>query len=313
MKIGIIGGGFGRGLASVAARAGHEVVLCSRRPLADDADGRICTASLAAVFERDLVFLAVPSSRLQALIEEVVHHVNGRHSVVHVSRGLLGPELQTVCQSLVAATSVRRVGVLAGPLSDAVLKQGTPGGAIVGSDYPEVIDVVRDALGGPNLRVYGTSDRQGVELAAALTGILLFALGYGHGMGFGPSTLGLLAARGIAEVLRIVRELGGQPETLTGLAGFGDLMAAVAGDGRPEWALGATMAKGVSTGQARETVRANVEGTEIVAHLQAFAHARGFELPLVDALDAVISGRVSGDEAVRSLMSRDVNDEGIAL
>lgn len=311
MRVGVVGGGFGRGLAAVVARAGHEVALCSRRSLDDDAGGLICSVDLREVFAEELIFLAVPSEHLDWLLGELVGLVDGRHRLVHVSRGLIGSELQTVCQALVERTSARRVGVLAGPLSRGVLHEGNPGGAIVGSDYPEVIDAVREVLGGPKLRIYGTEDRQGVEVCAALTGVLLFALGFGKGMGFGPSTLGLLAARGMAELLRINRALGGRGETMSGLAGFGDLMAAIAGDGRPEWELGSAMARGASAGQALKALQGNVEGTRVIDHLCGFGATRGIELPLVEGLARVLRGEESGADAVSRLMSRDVRDEGL--
>ena len=311
MRVGVIGGGFGYGLAVAVARGGHEVTLCTRRSFESLRPGICVSTSLDEVLRNDLVYVAVPSPSLAALLDELVHLVDGRHRLVHVSRGLIGTELKTVCQVLVQRTSARRVGVLAGPLSDAVLREGGPGGAVVASDYPEVIRCVRETLGGPRLRIYGSTDRQGVEVGAAMTGILLFALGFGAGMGFGPSTLGMLAARGMAEIVRVTRTLGGRAETLTGLAGFGDLMSAVAGDRRPEYALGEAVAKGLSPGEAQQTVKAHVEGAKIIDDLCAYASSRRLELPLVVALGGVLRGELSGEQAVERLMSRAVGGEGL--
>ncbi|MGB1700915.1 MAG: NAD(P)-binding domain-containing protein, partial [Nannocystaceae bacterium] len=183
MQVGVIGGGFGYGLAMAVARGGHEVTLCTRRSFEKLAPRVSVTDSLSEALAHELVYLAVPSPSLEKILDELVHVVDGRHRLVHVSRGLIGAELQTLCQVLVQRTSARRVGVLAGPLSDAVLRDGNPGGGVVASDYPEVIRYVRETLGGPRLRIYGSADRQGVEVGAAMTGILLFALGFGAGMG----------------------------------------------------------------------------------------------------------------------------------
>jgi len=311
VRVGVIGGGFGRGIASAVARGGHDVTLCTRRSFETLSPGISVTTSLEETLQGELVYLAVPSPSLGTILEQLVHLVDGRHRLVHVSRGLVGTELKTICQVLVQRTSARRVGVLAGPLSDAVLREGNPGGGVVASDYPEVIRYVRETLGGPRLRIYGSADRQGVEVGAAMTGILLFALGFGAGMGFGPSTLGMLAARGMAEIVRVARELGGRAETLTGLAGFGDLMSAVAGDGRPEYALGEAVAKGQSLGEAQKSLKAHVEGAQIIDYLCAFAASRRLELPLVVALGSVLRGEISGEQAVERLMSRAVGGEGL--
>ena len=311
MSVGVIGGGFGYGIAAAVARGGHQVSLCTRRSFEALPGGISVSGSLEEVLRHDLIYVAVPSPSLPSLLDELVHLVDGRHRLVHVSRGLVGVELKTVCQVLVQRTSARRVGVLAGPLSDAVLREGSPGGAVVASDYPEVIRCVRETLGGPRLRIYGSADRQGVEVGAAMTGILLFALGFGAGMGFGPSTLGMLAARGMAEIVRVTRELGGRAETLTGLAGFGDLMSAVAGDRRPEYALGEAVAKGISPGEAQANLNAHVEGAKIIDDLCEFVNSRRLDLPLVVALGGVLRGEISGEQAVDRLMSREVGGEGL--
>ena len=123
--------------------------------------------------------------------------------------------------------------------------------------------------------------------------------------------LGMLAARGMAEIVRVTRTLGGRAETLTGLAGFGDLMSAVAGDRRPEYALGEAVAKGLSPGEAQQTVKAHVEGAKIIDDLCAYASSRRLELPLVVALGGVLRGELSGEQAVEQLMSRAVGGEGL--
>ena len=134
MRVGVIGGGFGYGLAVAVARGGHEVTLCTRRSFEKLGPGISVTPSLAEALAHDLVYLAVPSPSLEMILGELVHIVDGRHRLVHVSRGLIGADLQTLCQVLVQRTSARRVGVLAGPLSDAVLRDASPGGAVVASD-----------------------------------------------------------------------------------------------------------------------------------------------------------------------------------
>ncbi len=110
---------------------------------------------------------------------------------------MLGPELDTVSEVLGSRTPCRRVGALAGPLVANNLAGGHPGGAIIGSAFPEVIEAVTDAIGGPRLRVYGTDDVVGVEVASALVGLVALALGYSMtaslgGLGIGMDLLRLL-------------------------------------------------------------------------------------------------------------------------
>src|SRR5690606_27838602 len=107
----------------------------------------------------------VPSVHVGALAVELGAHLDGSHLLVHVSRGLLGDELETLTHLLRETTPVRRVGALAGPLVAKALIEGQPGGGIVGSLFPEVADAVCDAIAGKRLRIYRTDDVVGVEIA----------------------------------------------------------------------------------------------------------------------------------------------------
>jgi len=303
------GGGFGRSLATQVARVGKRVTLWSRelRELANP--GVHPTTRVAEVAEAELIFVAVPSIHVAEIAREVGQHLDGAHFMVHVSRGLLGPELGTITQLLREATPCRRVGVLAGPLVARALADGEPGGGIVGSLFPEIGEAVRDAIGGPTLRVYSTQDVIGVEVASAMVGLLALALGYAQGRGFGPSTTAVLATRGMAEAARIGVALGAEERTFSGLAGYGDLMACVAGDGRPEYAFGRALAEGLPLGEAAGRAGAFVEGTSIAANARSFAERRGFEAPICTAMAALLSGQANEADVLAQLMTRPMRRE----
>jgi glycerol-3-phosphate dehydrogenase (NAD(P)+) len=189
------------------------------------------------------------------------------------------------------------------------LEQGEPGGGIVGSLFPEIGECVRDAIGGPTLRIYSTQDVIGVEVASALVGLLALAIGYAQGRGFGPSTTAVLATRGMAEAARIGVACGAEERTFSGLAGFGDLTAAVAGDGRPEYAFGRAIAEGLPLPKAAERAGAFVEGTSIAANAAEFASRHGFEAPICSAMSALLSGQASTADVLVQLMTRPARRE----
>lgn len=307
--IAIVGGGaFGRALAIAAARSGADVVLWSRRDVALPA-GVVRTTSLADVARADLLFVSVPSSHVEKVAAELGAHLEGRHLVVHVSRGLVGEGLLPVSRVLRTATAARRVGCLAGPLGAAALAEGLPGGGIVGTEFPDVSDGVRAAIGGKALRLYETEDVTGVEVASAMVGLLALALGFARELGFGPGTLAVLMTRGMAEAARVGVALGGEERTFSGVAGFGDLMAASFGDGRPEVALGAALAQGRSLLEAAAATGTHVEGVEIARRVSAFAARRRIETPISDAIAAVVGGQLSPKDALDRLMARRVRRE----
>jgi len=308
--VGIVGaGGFGQGLARAAARIGRDVVLYSRVGKEVDAPKVSTTSDYADLAEAELIFLAVPSRHVREVADEVGAHLDGQHLVVHVSRGLVGDDLETLTRLVRSVTPVRRVGVLAGPLAADALAEGRPSGGIVGTRFPEVTDAVRGAIGGPNLRLYATGDVVGVEVASAMVGLLTVCAGFGQGMGLGPPTLAIMGTRGIAEAARVGLALDADPRTFHGLAGVGDMMAALSGDDRPELLLGRALGRGASLEEAAKEAGANIEGAAIAHQVAHFVTSRGFEAPISAAVADVLMGECSPKEAVGRLMTRSVGVE----
>jgi glycerol-3-phosphate dehydrogenase (NAD(P)+) len=307
--VAVLGGGrFGIALTRAAARTG-DVLVWSRRELGFESPAVRVTSSFAELAQAELILLAVPSRHAASILEQAGHHLDGGNLVVHVSRGLLDDQLRTMSHLIRTATACRRVGSLAGPLTAEILSSATPGAGVVGSEFPEVAEAVRAAIGGPTLRIYETDDLRGVELAAALTGLLLFTVGFATRIGFGPATIGALATRGVAEVARIGRALGARVDTFAGLACFGDLLAAVAGSDRPELELGRAIAEGATPSAALERAGGNIEGIEVARRVSEFAKRQKIRTPLADVISELVGGRLSANDAVRELMTRDVGTE----
>jgi glycerol-3-phosphate dehydrogenase (NAD(P)+) len=307
--VAIVGGGsFGRGLALASARVKRRVLLWSRSDRALDEERVTVTHDLSDVRSAELVFIAVPSVHVRDIARQIGHFVDGSHLLVHVSRGLVGDDLETLTHVLGIETPSRRLGVLAGPLVAKSLTEGQPGGGLVGSLFPEVAEAVRDAIGGPTLRIYDTDDVMGVEIASAYVGLVSLALGYAQEKGFGPGTAAVLATRGIAEATRLGLYLGANERTFAGLAGFGDLLAAVAGDGRPEVELGRALARGTPLAQAAAETSAYVEGVLIARQIDDFAHRYGISTPIASAMAKLLGGKDT-DAVVRELMTRPTGAE----
>ncbi|MFV8752020.1 NAD(P)-binding domain-containing protein [Nannocystaceae bacterium ST9] len=307
--VAVLGAGrFGQALARGAARTGEVLVWSRRDPGFDHPNIRV-TATLAEVAQAELILLAAPSRHAPMLLHQAGHHLDGGHLLVHVSRGLLDDELHTLSHLIKLVTPCRRVGALAGPINTELLIKATPGAAVVGSDFPEVIEAVRKAIGGPTLRIYGSDDLRGVELAAALTGLLLFTVGYTQRLGLGPASLGALVTRGVSEIARIGHALGAEFDAFGGLACFGDLLAAVAGSDRPELVLGHALAGGATPEQAREQAGGSIEGLDIARRVAEFGVRRKIHTPLAQTIADIVEGKLSNADALRRVMQRDVGSE----
>jgi glycerol-3-phosphate dehydrogenase (NAD(P)+) len=304
LKVGVVGAGtFGRAIARAIVQAGHDVVLYTRGEKHDE-PGLDMTSSLADVARASLIFLAVPSVHVAEVARSLGQSLDGSHLLVHVSRGLLGEELEPLTRVLRRETPARRVGVLAGPLVAEALVRGEPSGAIVGSHFPEVAKAVRTALSGKNMMVFDTDDVVGVEVASAFVGIIALSVGLARGLGFGPGSLSVLTTRGIYEGARVASRLGGDVRTLGGLAGMADLVAVVAGDERPEERLGRAIAQGQSPNAAIAALGTYVEGVLLLEHLLPWAKRESVSLPICHAVAGVLAGRLSPPAAVAALMAR---------
>ena len=309
LRIGVVGaGGFGRAIAQASARHGHDVVLWSRKGREVSDPIRVST-DMADIGDSELIFVAVPARHAVNVAEQLGDVVDGRHLIIHISRGLIGAELKTITQVLRDKTVCRRIGALAGPLAADALAEGRPSGAILGTGFPELTEMARDALGGGELRIYDTPDVVGVELASATVGFLMVVLAYAQEIGAEPSTLAVLATRGMVEVSRVGQTLGAKESTFMGLAGLGDLIAAVAGDQRPEFQLGRALAQGAKLSNARGKVGAYVEGIDVARHLMEHARRLGLDTPISSTFVALSEGRINPDEAIHALMERRVGKE----
>lgn len=295
-RVGIVGGGpWGLSLARAVARTGHEVAIHTRRPAKE---GRLIkvTTSYEEIAKAQLLVLAVPSNVVHEVAEALGDHLNGGHLVVHGIRGLAPLEgaqqdkLHTIGDVLREATPVRRMGALGGPVQADELHHGTASALVVGSHYPEVSAAVSKAFNGPWLRVYSTHDLRGLELASAMVGCMSVGVGFAKESGAGPGLLAALISRAVHDAGRLAVIAGAEEPTIYGLGGYGDLLASIALDKRPEVLVGRALAAGKSVEQAVEAAQLRVEAVALIPRLVAFARARGVQAPAFEGLARMLEG-----------------------
>jgi glycerol-3-phosphate dehydrogenase (NAD(P)+) len=312
--VGIVGAGrFGTALASVLARAGRRVVLWSRdaevvraiqeerrcprlpeAPLPPPLEATTDPRRLAA--DARFIVLAVASTDIHDRAREVGEVVDGSHLLVHAIGTLAAPD-DVRCSEVVAeATPALRIGALAGPALPADLVGGQFASMVVASRFDEVLAEGRRLLNTPPaLRVYGSHDVIGVELASALSGAYVIALGLADALGVGPGPRAVLVTRALAEASRLGAAAGAEPRTFSGLAGLGNVLVRAPAAGAPpspEYALGRALLDGVPRGDPSEGARAAVAGVRLASRL-------GVRMPLLEGLAAVLTGAASPRDAAR--------------
>ncbi|MGC4122426.1 MAG: hypothetical protein QM765_49180 [Myxococcales bacterium] len=305
--IGIMGGGrWGLALAVAAKAAGNKALICSRRDAGLSGNESIqVTADAKLLGQRCMLILfAVPSGAARAAAASLGEAVDGRHLVVHAVRGLSDEGLLPVSEILRQETPVRRVGAMAGPVLAEDLLRSEPASVVAASRYPEVLDAVQRGLGSSTLRVSETDDLVGLEWASALVGALLVGLGFARGVGLSPGLLAGLMTRAMHEAARIGVAAGGHESTFFGIAGFGDLMAAMGQEQRPEVRFGRSLAAGTPPATALAQVESRIEAVELVPRVIAFAREHGVSAPVFTALASVLEGRADPGKVLAELMTR---------
>ena len=313
-RLSVIGGGaWGVALASAAASAGSEVLLHSRRE-SDLRPGVARTDDLRAVAQHArTIVIAVPTTHVREVARALGNHLDGHHVLVHAVRGLVarpstdpafeGDELATISAVLREETPARRFGALGGPILTEELAAGAPSVMAVASHYPEVIAEIRAALSGQHLRVYPTEDLVGLEWASALVGILAIAMGYARGVKVGAGLVSAFATRGVHEAARIAVAAGAIDRTFFGLAGFGDLLAAMNQQDRPEIRFGEALARGEAIDAIRAGIGQRIEAVELAPQVAGFAERHRVAAPIFGAIAKSILGGHSKDEALAALMT----------
>jgi glycerol-3-phosphate dehydrogenase (NAD(P)+) len=202
-----------------------------------------------------------------------------------------------------------QVGFITGPNLAGELALRQPAGAVAASTSRETAKLIATAFKTPYFRVYTSSDLLGCELAAALKNVVALAVGIVVGMGFGENTQAMVITRGLNEVTRLGVALGADPLTFAGLAGMGDLVATCQSSLSRNRSFGEAIGKTGDLHLVRETLGKTVEGVASSSAVVEMAHMVGVEIPIIEAVAEVVSGRMSPAEALARLSEIDTGDE----
>lgn len=327
--VGIVGAGtFGTALGSVLARANRRVILWSRdtavvdsilksrrcprlpeAPLPEPLEATADPKRLA--MEARFLVLAVSSTDVRERSRELGDVLDGSHIVVHAigalaapsnshspqsaSASLIGADLGRVSEVMSLGLPTLKVGCIAGPALPEDLVAGAFSSMVCASTFDEVIAEGRRLLNAPPaIRVYGSRDLAGVELASALAGAYTIALGLADGLKMGAGPRAVLITRAVAESSRLGVALGADPKTFSGLAGLGNMLVRSASSKNTDYLLGKRIADGVITADATRT-----EGARACAAGDTLARKHKIHMPLLSGVAAVLAGKIDPKDAAK--------------
>jgi glycerol-3-phosphate dehydrogenase (NAD(P)+) len=186
--------------------------------------------------------------------------------------------------------------------------RGLPTAVTLACTDQDLASELAAALSGPSFRVYHATDLRGVEIGGAAKNVLAIACGIVQGRGLGESAKAALTARGFAELLRFARAHGGRPETLMGLSGLGDVVLSCTSPQSRNFAFGERLGQGAPLADA--SAGKLVEGAFTAGVLVELARQSGVDMPVAEAVDAIIAGRLTVDQTIEALLARPIKAEG---
>ena len=330
MNVLVLGaGGWGIGLALVASRNKHKVTLWSfdkneledlrlhnqnrsRLPGVFLPECMELTGDLAVAAHTDMVIMAVPSFAIRSTAKALAPHLVPGTVVVNAGKGLEDDTLHRFSEVLEEELPTAKIVVLSGPSHAEEVARRVPTTVTVSSVDMQVARQVQQALNQPCFRIYLNADTIGVELGGALKNVIALCAGIIDGLGMGDNTKAALMTRGLAEIARLGKAMGGHKSTFAGLSGMGDLMVTCGSMHSRNLRAGVLIGRGETVDEAIRRV-GTVEGYLAARAAYKLAQKHGVEMPIVEQCYRVCYEGLDPRQAVIELISRPSGSENEQL
>lgn len=327
-RIGMIGSGsWGTALAWLLCQNGHSVTMWSHRssttamfeqyhenrdklPGIKLPDSIRYTSDLEeACRDRDMIVMAVPSMVLRQTAADMKDFTEPGQLIVSVTKGIEETTLSTMSRVIETEIPHANVAVLSGPSHAEEVARAMPTAIVAGAHNKATALKVQETFMAPFFRVYTSPDMRGIQLGAALKNVIALAAGMADGMGYGDNAKAALITRGSEEIARLGEQMGLRRRTLFGLSGIGDLIVTCSSVHSRNRKAGYLMGRGVPMEEAMKEVHQVVEGVYSAKAGLKLAHQFGVEMPIIEAVNAVLFDGRSARDAVEDLMLRKGRDE----
>jgi len=324
MKIGVIGGGaWGTALAQVAA-AGGEVLLWAYEQEVVDSISRDqqntlylpgvslspvidATSNLNALEACAALLVVTPAQHMRAILARTPV---GTRPLILCSKGIEAESMALMSEAAAEICPDAPIAVISGPTFAGEVARGLPTAVTLACADDAVAERLAARLAQPSFRPYRSRDVVGAEIGGAVKNVLAIACGVVDGAGLGRNARAALIARGFAEMTRFGLARGARAETLAGLSGLGDLVLTCSSEQSRNFSLGLGLGQGRSAADLLAERRTIAEGAFTAPVLVEAARKVGVEMPIVEAVTALLAGRVTVSETIEAILSRPLKSEG---
>ena len=315
-SVAVIGAGaWGTALAGVAARAGRDVTLYARsmEAAAQMGSSRInprlpgvrvderirITGDIIEAARAQIILIATPAQHLREAVTTLAPHLKKATPVIATAKGIERGTHKFMTEVIAQAAPEATPAILSGPSFADDVARGLPTAVTLAARDEKLASALVQALGSSTFRPYHTSDIRGVEIGGAAKNVLAIAAGIVEGRKLGASALAALTTRGFSELARLGRACGARSETLSGLSGLGDLILTCSSPQSRNFALGIALGRGEQPSRDKLA-----EGEFTAPVLIELAASQNVEMPVSNAVAAILSGRATIDAAIEGLLTR---------
>jgi glycerol-3-phosphate dehydrogenase (NAD(P)+) len=325
---GVIGAGaWGTALAQVCARAGLQVTLQARETevvasINDVHENALflpgvtleptirAAADMGALADCDLILAVAPAQHLRSALAALAPHLKAGVPVVLCAKGVEQGSLKLMTEVAAETIPDAPIAVLSGPSFAGEVARGLPTAVTLACDDEDLARIIAHAIATPTFRPYVAGDMIGAEAGGAVKNVLAIACGVVEGKGLGRSAHASVITRGFAELTRFAVALGARAETLNGLCGLGDLVLTCSSPQSRNMSVGLALGQGLTLEQALAGKLSVAEGVASAPAVRALARQLGVEVPICEAVAAILDGDLAVDAAIAGLLSRPLKSEG---
>ena len=326
MKLGIIGGGaWGTALAQVAAAGDRETLLWAIEPEVVEAINARhensaflagiplnpairATTDFGDLNSCDAWLVVTPAQHMRAVLQQAGDCAK---PLVLCSKGIEEGSGELLHRVAKQACPRAGVAVLSGPTFAHEVAKGLPTAVTLAAEDHALAERLRERIKQPAFRIYVSDDVAGAEIGGAVKNVLAIACGVVEGKGLGQNARAALIGRGFAEMTRFGVAFGAKRETLAGLSGLGDLVLTCSSTSSRNYSLGVGIGEGRSAAELLADRKTVAEGAFTAPVLTRLAKEKGVDMPIVDAVDALIAGRANVDQVLDALLTRPPRAEGV--
>ena len=266
------------------------------------------TENLADLASADIILMVVPAQFARPVLAQLAQH--NKHAVlVLCAKGIERDSLKLMSDVTAEIWPRAQIAVLSGPSFAADVARGLPTAVTLAIKDDSVGEALATHIGTAHFRPYLTDDIIGAEIGGAIKNVLAIACGIVAGKGLGESARAAVTARGFAEMSRLGAALGARSETLGGLSGLGDLILTCSSTQSRNFSLGHALGQGADAATVLGARNSVSEGAMSAAAVTALADKHELDMPICRAVDAIVSGTISVDEAIAELLARPITRE----